>query len=147
MGVPPSNPAVAGGMGGGMGGQPAMPMATTAPARPAAPEKPAGPMGEPMAPQDIEHCKSVFAMLLDMSSQDGNAKKREDIAKRLEDLYSKLGTGAMKTATSQKVLQIVRSVEAQDYTTAKNLHKELANTDWDTNRNWLVGVQRLIPNR
>lgn len=144
MGVPPSNPAVAGGMGGGMGGPPALPMATTAPARPAAPEKPAG---EPMAPQDLENCKSVFAMLLDMSSQDGNAKKREDIAKRLEDLYSKLGSGAMKTATSQKVLQIVKSVEAQDYTTAKNLHKELANTDWDTNRNWLVGVQRLIPNR
>merc|ERR1712146_262021 len=99
MGVPPSNPAMPGGMGGGMGGPPSMPMATTAPARPAAPEKPAGgPIGEPMAPQDIEHCKSVFAMLLDLSSQDGNAKKREDIAKRLEDLYSKLGSGAMKTA-------------------------------------------------
>merc|ERR1719469_428496 len=112
---------------------------------PAAPEKPAGgPIGEPMAPHDIDHCKNVFGMLLDVSSQDGNAKKREDIAKRLEDLFGKLATGAMKTAASQKVLQIVKAVEAQDFAAAKNLHKELTNTDWDTNKNWLVGVQRLI---
>jgi len=97
-----------------------------------------------MAPHDIDHCKNVFGMLLDVSSQDGNAKKREDIAKRLEDLYGKLASGAMKTAASQKVLQIVKSVEAQDFAAAKNLHKELTNTDWDTNKNWLVGVQRLI---
>lgn len=110
----------------------------------APPAAPAGPVGEPMAPHDIEHCKNIFGMLLDYSSQDGNVKKREDIAKRLEDLYSKLASGAMKSAASQKVLQISKAAEAQDFASAKSLHKELTNTDWDTNKNWLQGVQRLI---
>jgi len=97
-----------------------------------------------MAPHDIEHCKQVFTMLLDYSAQDGNVRKREDNAKRLEDLYSKLGSGVIKTESQQKVIQMVQAIEAQDFNAAKNVHKELTNSDWDTNKNWLVGVQRLI---
>lgn len=104
----------------------------------------AGTLGEPMAQHDVERVKGVLQGLLDLSSQDGNVRKRDDIAKRLDDLYGKLATGAIKTATSQKVMQIATSVEAQDLASAKNLHKEITNTDWETNKNWLVGVQRLI---
>lgn len=126
---------------------PPQPMGQAPPGgNPAAPSKPAAntPMGEPMAPHDLEHCKSVFGMLLDVSSQDGNVKKREDNAKRLEDLFTKLSSGMMKTASQQKVIQIVKAIEAQDFANAKAVHKELTNSDWDTNKNWLVGVQRLI---
>lgn len=105
--------------------------------------------GEPMAQHDVDHCRNVFQMLLDMDSQQqannpAAAKKREDIAKRLEDLYSRLASGGMKTTSSQKVLTMVQSIEANDFAAAKNLHKELTQNDWDNNRNWLLGVQRLI---
>merc|ERR1711897_53325 len=60
-------------------------------------------LGEPMAPHELEHVRGVLNMLLETSSQDGNVKKREDIAKRLEDLYTKLAQGQIKTAASQKV--------------------------------------------
>lgn len=86
-------------------------------------------------------------MLLDVSSQDGNAKKREDMSKRLEDLYSKLGSGGVKTACSQKVLQLAKAVEAQDYPGAGKLKQELCTQDWDANKFWLMGIQRLIPQR
>jgi len=140
-------PGAPGGMPGGMpqpgmpGGQPSMPPAQ---AKPAAPPAPAG---EPLPPHELEHCKQIFGMLLDASSQDGNVRKREDNAKRLEDLYGKLASGTMSTASSQKVVQIVKAVEAQDLATAMNVHKELSTTDWDTNKNWLVGVQRLLQRR
>jgi len=104
-------------------------------------------LGEPMAPHELSHVKGVLSMLLDASSQDGNAKKREDIAKRLEELYGKLQTGQLKTAVSQKVLQMVKAVEAQDYTAANKMQQELCAVDWDQNRNWLQGVRRLIPQR
>lgn len=100
-----------------------------------------------MAAHDLTQVKNVFTMLLDVSSQDGNAKKREDISKRLEDLYSRLQTGAVKTACSQKVLQLVKAVEAQDHQAAGKLQQELCSQDWDANKNWLMGVKRLIPQR
>ena len=43
-------------------------------------------VGDAMPPHEVAHVKSVFEMLLNNSAQDGNARKRDDIAKRLEDL-------------------------------------------------------------
>jgi len=102
-------------------------------------------IGEPMAPHELSHVKGVLSMLLDASSADGNAKKREDISKRLEDLYVKLQHGQVKTAASQKLLQLVKAVEASDYPGANRLQMELFNLDWEQNKFWLVGVKRLIP--
>lgn len=89
-------------------------------------------------------------MLLEASSQDNtpaSMKKREDIAKRLEELYSKLQAGQIKTAASQKVLQMVKSVENQDNQAAHKMLTELCQMDWDQNKNWLQGVKRLVPPR
>lgn len=143
MGAPP------GGMGGppgGMGGPPGMgaggpPRAAPAPA--AAPQA----LGEPMAAHDLAHVRNVLQMLLDASAQDGNMKKRDDIAKRLEELYSKLQNGQIKTAAAEKVLQLVKSVEAQDFASANRLQQELCSVDWDQNKTWLMGMKRLIPAR
>lgn len=103
--------------------------------------------GTPMPPHELTHVQNVLSMLLDASSQDGNAKKREDIAKRLEELYSKLASGHIKNEAAQKVLQMVKAVEAQDYASANKLQLELCTMDWDVNKNWLLGVKRLIPSR
>merc|ERR1712061_216296 len=94
-------------------------------------------MGEPLAPHDLEHVKGVLTMLVDASSQTLNPKMREDI-------YMKLETGQMKTASSQKVLQMVKNVEAQDYASANKMYTDLSTSDWDNNKGWLQGVRRLI---
>merc|ERR1719401_183978 len=103
-------------------------------------------LGEPMAPHDVTYVRSVFEMLLTATSGDGSnpamVKKRNETAARLEDLFNKLQQGTMKTAVSQKVLQMVKAVEAQDYAGAKKLHQELSGCDWDKNKYWLMGVQR-----
>merc|ERR1711972_521613 len=120
---------------------------TTAAANQAIQERSAGGaiMGEPLAPHDLEHVKGVLTMLLDASSQTLNPKMREDISKKLDDLYMKLGTGQIKTASSQKVLQMVKNVEAQDYASANKMYTDLSTSDWDNNKGWLQGVRRLIP--
>merc|ERR1719221_544186 len=105
------------------------------------------PQGEPMAAHELSHVQGVLSMLLEASAQDGNAKKREDIAKRLEVLYSRLSNGGMKTSTSQKVLQLVKAIEAQDYATAGRLQADLSSNDWEANREWITGLQRLVPQR
>merc|ERR1711920_905938 len=87
------------------------------------------PQGEPMAAHELSHVQGVLSMLLEASAQDGNAKKREDIAKRLE------------------VLQLVKAIEAQDYATAGRLQADLSSNDWEANREWITGLQRLVPRR
>jgi len=102
-------------------------------------------IGEPMDPNDLSQVKLVFSMLLDASAQDGNMKKREDISKRLEELYAQLQMGQMRTAASQKVIHLVRCIEAQDYAGANKTQTELCTIDWELNKNWLMGIKRLIP--
>jgi len=104
-------------------------------------------LGDPMAPHELSHVKGVFGMLLEMSCQDGNARKREDNVKRLEDLYNKLQSGHMRNVASQKVLHVVKSIEAQDYAGANKTMQELSAIDWDQNKNWIQGVRRLIPQK
>lgn len=104
-------------------------------------------IGEMLPPHEVEHIKSVMAMMLNNSAQDGNVRKRDDIAKRLEELYSKLQTGQMKTAASQKVLQLVQAVEQNDFASANRIQMELCTIDWEMNKGWLMGVKRLMPAR
>lgn len=104
-------------------------------------------MGEVLPAHELAHVKSVMDMLLNNSAQDGNTRKRDDIAKRLEELYNKLGQGQIKTAASQKVVQLVGAVEQNDFASANRIQMELCTMDWDVNKSWLMGVKRLLPTR
>lgn len=103
------------------------------------------PVGEAMAPHEVQHIKGVLDMLLQQSAQDGNTRKRDDIAKRLEELYVKLGGGQIKPAAQQKVIGLVQAVEANDLASANRIQMELCTVDWDANKGWLMGVKRLLP--
>merc|ERR1719440_2724838 len=104
-------------------------------------------MGDPVPAHEVERVKSVLTMMLNNSAQDGNAKKRDDIAKRLEELYTKLAAGAIKNSASQKVMQLTQAIEQNDFATANKLQMELCTIDWDVNKGWLMGVKRLMPTR
>jgi protein transport protein SEC31 len=104
-------------------------------------------MGEIMQPHDLQSVRNTLGMLLESSAQDGNMKKRDDIAKRLEELYAKLQAGQIKTIASQKVLELVRQVEQQNYPGAAKLQQELMACDWELNKNWLMGLKRIVPQR
>jgi protein transport protein SEC31 len=100
-------------------------------------------LGDPLPPHEVQHIKAVFENLLN-TSPDQNPRKREDIAKKLEELYSKLAEGQMKTQTSQKVVQMMQACEQGDFPSANRIQMELCTTEWETNRGWLMGVKRLL---
>lgn len=103
--------------------------------------------GEPMPAADLNSVRNTLTMLLEASAQDGNVRKKEDNSKRLEDLYSKLATGQVKTVAAQKVLELVRKVDAQDYVAVGKIAQELFTCDWEQNKFWLQGIKRLLPAR
>jgi len=98
-----------------------------------------------MQAHDLQTVQTCFAMMLQaVAAKDGNARKRDDIAKRLDDLYAKLHSGSIKTATSQKVVAMVQAINGQDLATAGKIQVELSASDWDQNKNWLMGIKRLL---
>lgn len=99
-------------------------------------------LGEPVSPQDLQRCQSVLNQLLEVSQQD--ARKRDDISKRLNELYEKLQHGYVSTPTSQKVIAMVGAIEQQDFMSANKIQVELSTADWDKNKNWLMGLKRLL---
>lgn len=104
------------------------------------------PVGAPMDPNDLQLVQRVLGMLLDASAQDGNTRKRDDIAKRLNELYEKLGGGFIKQNCQNKLLEMVKLLEAGDYGNANRIYQvDLASSDWDVNKVWLQGVKRLLP--
>jgi len=101
-------------------------------------------IGDPMNPQDFQRCHAVLGQLLEVPAQDGNQRKREDISKRLDELYNKLQYGYVATPTSQKVMALVGAIEQQDFASANKIQVELSTADWDKNKNWLMGLKRLL---
>lgn len=103
------------------------------------------PMGNALPPHEVQHVKTVFETLMNNTQTD--PRKRDDIAKRLEELYTRLGNGQMKDAASQKVVSLAQAVEQNDFATANKIQMELCTVDWDANKGWLMGMKRLIPTR
>lgn len=99
-----------------------------------------------MEPNDFARVQAALDMILEVSAQDGNIRKRDDNTKRLGDLYSKLRSGQVKDATQQKIMQLVAAIEGRNYTVAqKVLQQELCMNDWDQNKFWLQGLRRMLP--
>jgi len=99
--------------------------------------------GEPMPAHDVANVRNVLTMLLGSVMANDVPKKREDTAKALEELYQKLTEGQVKTATSQKLMSLVKAIEAQDPQSARIL-QELYTMDWDQNKKWLMCLKRLV---
>jgi len=102
-------------------------------------------VGEPVPSHEVAHMKSIFDALLNSDAHNGNTKKRDDISKRLEELYVKLAAGQIKTHASQKAMLLVHAVEQNDFATANQCVKDLCSVDWEANKSWLMGVKRLLP--
>jgi len=100
------------------------------------------PQSTPMAPGQLDQVKYVLGGLL---QHEGNSKKKMDVQKKLEELYQKLSTGSISQPAQDKVVSLTRAIESHDYATANKVHLELSNSEWEHNRNWLMGVKRLLP--
>lgn len=99
---------------------------------------------EPISAQEFQEAKNALNALLHASLQDGSAKKNEQIAKHLNELFSKLRSGQMEYMVQEKVLGMVHAVRARAFAEAAKIVADLAVTNWDQNKEWLPGVRRLI---
>jgi len=94
--------------------------------------------------QEFQEAENALNALLHASLQDGSAKKSEQIAKHLNELFSKLRSGQMEYMVQEKVMGMVHAVRARAFAEAAKIVADLAVTNWDQNKEWLPGVRRLI---
>ncbi|KAF4672184.1 protein transport protein S31 [Perkinsus olseni] len=97
---------------------------------------PSQPQAPPMAAADVSNCQRVLNQLLEINCQDGNRRKREDLTKRLNELYSKLQNGDISETAQEKVKELCAAVDGQDFHAAKRIVADLSAHEWDHNKNW-----------
>ena len=102
-------------------------------------------LGEPVPPQEVATIQRTLTSLLERCAQDGNRRKWDDTANKLNELYRMLGQGLISRESVMKVKDLCRSIDMGDFATASRLRVELSTTDWEKNRTWLFAIQLLLP--
>ena len=72
------------------------------------------------------------------------ARKLEDVNKRLNILYDKLRGGAISAGVFERLSQLSTSLGVGDGQSALAVHVQITTSDWADNGPWLMGVKRLI---
>lgn len=112
------------------------------------PPKSAGiptPVGEIVPPHEVTTIQRSFNSLLERYSQDGNRRKWDDTAKKLTELYDKLGSGQLSRESVGKIKELCTAIDRNDFPNASRIRVELSATEWERNRTWLFAVQLLLP--
>ncbi|CBZ55105.1 hypothetical protein NCLIV_055300 [Neospora caninum Liverpool] len=107
-------------------------------------EKPdgSGAPSPPMPPEKQAYVQRVISQLLQL--QTGAAA--HDLNQKMEELFSKMRSGELSSAASQRVVQLCELVEQQQHIQAQKVHAELSSTEWGSgNKAWLMGLKRLLP--
>lgn len=100
--------------------------------------------GTPMDSSTLGEVQRSLGNLLEMSAQDGNAKKKEDCRQRIETLFQRLQQGDVGDSVQEQVLALCRAVDQGDFTGANACHAKIVQIGWDANKAWLQGVKRML---
>lgn len=101
---------------------------------------------EPMLAGDLHKIRDSLNGLLRKTS----GRRCDDIAQRLDQLYSKLETGSIPQSIQSALLMIVESLSKNNgvaqarETEAATLVAALTAEHWEQHKAWLVGLKRLL---
>lgn len=107
------------------------------------------PVGRMIVGPELDNLRGPLVGLLEQMFPAANPttlRKRQDIEKRLEEMYQKLQAGMCNEATIGQVGQLAGAIAQQDFATANRVHMELSKmADYRTHKNWLMGLKFLLP--
>merc|ERR1711971_818471 len=72
------------------------------------------------------------------------AKKFNDISKKLEDLYAALGNRFVNASNYQQLLVIAEAVEKQDAKAAQKSLQEIVKNDFQNTKSWVPALKQLF---
>lgn len=85
-----------------------------------------------------------FGELLAQARNTLDAKKCDDIAKRLDDLYTALRNGFVTATTVQHLVAVAQATENGDVPSAQRSVQEIAKTDFQDSKSWLPALKQLL---
>jgi len=101
--------------------------------------------GNPWNQQDIQFVKQILENQNALNTaNDGNQRRHDDCQKRLDDLYEKVTHGSLPEPGSEKLKNLCRAMQSQDFPTALKLQVELSSSYWDVHKFWILGLKRIL---
>eukprot|EP00904_Undaria_pinnatifida_P012810 jgi/Undpi1/865/HiC_scaffold_10.g04329.m1 len=138
------------GGGGGAGVERGVPGNNVADAAPASGARVAAAAAAPPPPPDAESQAVVSALngmlgaLSETPLSPSEKKMLGDVTKAVSVLFAKMGHGQVERATLDKVGQLVKSLETRDMKAANAIQQGLANSVWQSHKDWLKGLKYLM---
>ena len=112
------------------------------------PPPPAAPPPPPKPSYDAEPVINAFTQLSAKCAAFNlpplEARKLEDVNKRLGILFEKLRGGNITAGVFERLQQLCQALAGGDARTALEVHVQITTSDWADNGPWLMGVKRLI---
>merc|ERR1712048_564827 len=93
-----------------------------------------------MAADDLARLQATFDAVLTESS----CRKQETIAKRVNQLYSKLQLGKIYPAIQAQLLDISDAISSKDRLAASKGIASISAQHWDQHREWIIGLKQLL---
>ncbi|KAH7647951.1 hypothetical protein FG379_001013 [Cryptosporidium bovis] len=101
-------------------------------------------LGQALAPQLMDMVTNVInTSLNNMFSNE--PRKKMDAQKKFDELFEKLRSGNISDSVSSKLVNLCKSIQTGDFSTANKIHIDLSSTEWENNKNWLMALKRIIP--
>uniref|UniRef100_A0A0G4FAE8 Sec16 Sec23-binding domain-containing protein n=1 Tax=Chromera velia CCMP2878 TaxID=1169474 RepID=A0A0G4FAE8_9ALVE len=101
--------------------------------------------GQMMNPADAQLVQRALDGLLALMIADPSDRNRTNTQAKFSELYRRLETERISQGETDRMLNLSRALEAQDWPSASKIVAEMCSTDWDRHKSWLMGLKRLIP--
>lgn len=101
---------------------------------------------DPMPKGQFQSLRSAFGALLE-DVPDGPGKEKSIVAQRLDQLYTKLKAGRIEPEIQAQLAEIVNALAANDRVAANRKLQVISAQHWEQQKDWLIGVRRLLAAR
>lgn len=93
---------------------------------------------------DSTHIIKTFGAAFSEARESLDAKKTDEISKKLEVLYTALGNGFVNATSCQQLVAAALAVEEKDVKAAQQRLQEIAKTDFQNSKAWLPALKQLL---
>ena len=79
-----------------------------------------------------------------INQYENNAKKKEDLNKKMDQLYKKLAKEELSEEILSPLKNLISRMQMNDNPGALKLHEDITRIGWNSNQDWLRGLKRMI---
>eukprot|EP01017_Pseudomicrothorax_dubius_P006138 TRINITY_DN1169_c0_g1_i2.p2 TRINITY_DN1169_c0_g1~~TRINITY_DN1169_c0_g1_i2.p2 ORF type:complete len:118 (-),score=36.83 TRINITY_DN1169_c0_g1_i2:164-517(-) len=106
---------------------------------------PAGPFDRNSVPAENQHIVDAITRYFPVLEEvERNAARRAELQEKIEIAFRQLASRSVKPGTVQLLDTLAEQLNRDSLDEALKTHAAISRSDWDSNKEWLVPLKRLL---